>query len=118
MSKTVGTNTYSDDYLLKRLHTHIVKGMKSKYTLFKPTWQAYLKRMDLDADFASKVNDCLCEGDNEWEELGIAATKGEAEVNAGMYKTMVTNKRFALSHEVLELEERIKTLEESQDGQV
>ena len=54
-------NTYSAEYMLKRMRKHLINEMGSKYTLSKPTWLGYQKRMKKDPDFAAKVADIIAE---------------------------------------------------------
>ena len=111
-------NTYSDEYLLERMHQHCVEEMLSVYTLHKPTWEIYRRRMAKDAEFAAKVEDCRAEADTKWEKLGLRAMWGKAPegFNAGLYKHFTQNKRAFLPYEVLEQEERINALEEAING--
>lgn len=113
MARTKGANTYTDEYLIKRIHKHLVEDKSSIYTLYKPTWQAYLKRMKDDAEFEDKVKDCMAEGNYMWEQLGLSnMEESNPDFNLGLYKHFTQNKKPWLSHEVLELEERIERLED------
>lgn len=106
---------YSDDELIDKLHTHLVTNRGSVYSMHNPTWQAYLKRMKTNPEFALLVNNCTAEGFYAWEKYGIDALDGKIEnFNTGLYKHFTQNKKPWLSHEVLELDERIKDLEDAQ----
>lgn len=117
MPRTKGANTYSNEYLIKRIHKHLVEDRASIYTLHKPVWTTYANRMKKDADFADKVKDCIAEGNFVWEQLGLSNMEETKEgFNLGLYKHFTQNKRSFLPYETLELEERLTALEEARDG--
>ena len=106
---------YTDKQILDRLREHLIDNMGSVWTMYKPTWQGVLKRMKKDDAFAEKVRNCEAEAMYLWEKMGIDALKGDnTDFNTGLYKHFTQNKKAFLSHEVLELEERIKELEDAQ----
>lgn len=107
-------NSYTDEEILEGLELHMIEGLHSKYTFYDPmTWQGCLKRMDKDKDFKRKVNTIVNRANAAWEEVGLKALQGDnKDFNVALYKMFVGNKRPFLTHEVLELEDRIVKLEE------
>ncbi len=109
---------YTDKQILDRLREHLIDNRGSVWTMHKPTWQGVMKRMKKDESFAEKVRDCEAEAMHKWERMGIDALLGDGtEFNTGLYKHFTANKKAWLSHEVLELEERIKELEDAKPKQ-
>ena len=107
-------NVYTDEYMLDRLHKHLVDERGSIYCLFKPTWQCYLKRMKKDAEFEGKVKDCQAEGFNAWWHWGMSNIDGSnPDFNTGLFKFYTQNKAPFIDHKTAELEERIINLETS-----
>jgi len=105
---------YTDQQILDRLREHLIDNLGSVWTMSKPTWQGITKRMKKDAAFEEEVRDIVCEANHQWEKMGIKAlVTGDETFNVQLYKHFTANKKAFLSHEVLELEERIKELEES-----
>jgi len=113
----MGTNnTYTDKQLLTYLHKHVVEDMQPKYTLSKPTFQCYLKRMDKDAEFENKVKSVLAEGEAAWVKLGVEAILDpDTKINVPLYNIMTRAKKSFQSYEVIELESRIERLEDGKE---
>ena len=103
---------YTDKQMLDRLRDHTIERLGSIYTVHKPTWNAYLKRMASDPDFGVLVRDVVAESLNKWEQIGIDAIRSDnPNFNANLYRYLTQNKKPFLTHEVLELEARIEALE-------
>ena len=104
---------YTDKQMLKRLEKHLIDEWGSKFTVSKPTWECYKKRMIKDPVFKSKVDDLVAEADAQWHKMGVTALRAsDKDFNANLYKQMTCNKKFAQDYQTLELEDRLSELEE------
>lgn len=106
---------YSDKQILSRLREHCIDNLGSVWTMHNPSWNGITKRMDKDKEFAELVEDVVAEANHKWEKIGLKALlKGDQNFNVTLYKHFTQNKKAFLSHTELEVDERIKALEENQ----
>lgn len=106
---------YTDKQILDRLREHLIDNLGSVWTMHKPSWQGVQKRMKKDSGFDEKVRNIVAEANYAWEKIGLTALKEDnTNFNVTLYKHFTQNKKSFLSHEVLELEDRIKELEDEQ----
>lgn len=103
-------NVYSDAELIKKLQTHVIDEHLSKYTMAYPIWSTYLQRMEKDAEFKSKIHNLLMIAEQWWEKQGVTALH-DKEYNNMMWTKMTCNKAFTKDHVAIDLEDRIKELE-------
>ncbi len=105
---------YTDDEILDKLRVHLIDNLGSVWTMHKPTWEGVKKRINHNEEFGSLVGDIVAEANYTWEKMGITALLASDEgFNVSLFKHYTMNKKAFLSHEVLELDERLKALEES-----
>ena len=104
--------TYTQEELLEKLEKHCIEEHLSKYTMAYPTWQCYLKRMAQSDSFADKVNNSLMVAEQWWERQGVEALN-DKEYNNMMWTKMTNNKAFTKDHHALDMESRIKAMEDS-----
>ena len=98
--KKFGDVTYTTKTILKRLKAHMVDKMLSKHSMIKPRFTSIQRRMDNgDTELAEGVADIVSQHYSKFEELGIKAITGEADVDSKMYRIMTQNKRPFLSPE-------------------
>jgi len=115
MSRTKGSYSYSDKQVLTALHKHMVTELCSKYSMSKPTWQAILKRMSSRSAFADKVKGIEAEALKKWEQVGLKAlVRNNTDFNTALYKMFVGNKVSFQTYGDIELEDRLKALEDQQ----
>ena len=114
MSKTKGAYTYTDRQLLNRLTKHCIELHLSKFTVSRPTWNCYKKRMAENELFENKVQDIMATAEQWWELQGINALN-DKDYNTGMYAKLTSNKAFMRDHKEIEFEERLEALEEVQN---
>ena len=108
---------YTDKQILDRLREHLIDNLGSVWTMYKPTWNGVKKRMKTNDAFADKVRGIVCEANHAWEKMGIDALRNDnPSFNVVLYKHFTQNKKAWLSHEVLELDERIEALEQSHES--
>ncbi len=109
--------TYSDKFLLKRLREHLIDNMGSIYTMHKPIWATYVKRMKKDERFKELVEDCRAEAEHKWEKWGLSNINGKnPDFNTGLYKHFTQNKKAFRDHNAIETDERLQKLESVANG--
>ena len=105
---------YTDEQILDRLREHLIDNLGSVWTMYKPTWQGVTKRMKTNPDFEERVRGLVAEANHKWESIGITALiNNDEKFNVQLYRHFTANKKAFLSHEVLELEDRLKELEDA-----
>ena len=103
---------YTDEQIYDRLREHLIDNLGSVWTMHKPSWQGVTKRMKTNPDFEEQVRDLVAEANHKWESIGITALiTNDEKFNVQLYRHFTANKKAFLSHEVLELDERIAELE-------
>jgi len=103
---------YTDKEILDNMTAHMVEGMKSKWSMSKPTYNGILKRMKKDDDFAQKVHSIEAEALAKWEQLGLdALLSGNETFNVQLFKMYAGNKKPFIDHATIEIEERLTELE-------
>jgi len=105
-------NQYTDAQLIKKLKDHVIDDHLSKYTIAYPVWQTYLKRMEKDSEFKAKVNNLLAVAEQYFERLAIDNITNK-DFNTQLWTKLTCNKAFSKDHVAIDLEERIKELEDA-----
>ena len=103
---------YTEEYLLSRIKEHCIDNHLSKWTITKPTWNGYTKRMKKDPEFASKVEESIALADQHFEKMALDNLLNK-DFNTRLWQMLTKNKPFTKDHATLELEQRIEALEEA-----